>query len=141
MLIETFLGRVTAQECDHLGHMNVQFYVSKVSDAAWNVMSSIGITPTYIRERRRAPAAVGQEVAYLKELKAGDLVRIESGVLAIEAKKITFLHRMRNVETDEVVMTSKVMTVNMDLDTRRSALIDEDILERARARLVSELTS
>ena len=67
MLVETYLGRVSPLECDHLGHMNVQFYVAKVSDAAWHVMASIGITPGFIRERRQAPAAVKQEIFYLKE--------------------------------------------------------------------------
>lgn len=60
MLVKTYLGRVSEQECVRLGHMNVQFYVARVSDAAWHVdlMASIGITPEFIRERRQAPAAV-----------------------------------------------------------------------------------
>lgn len=136
LLVETHLGRVAASECDHLGHMNVQFYVAKVSDAAWHVMASIGITPSYIRERRRAPAAVKQEVLYLKELLAGDLVRMDSGVLEVSERKITFFHRLTNVGTGQVAMKSKVYTVMMDLDARRSTMLDADVLKRARERLL-----
>jgi acyl-CoA thioester hydrolase len=138
LFVETYLGRVSPQECDHLGHMNVQFYVARVSDAAWQVMASIGITAAFVRERRQAPAAVKQEIAYLRELLAGDLVRMESGVLRAEERKLTFLHRLTNIETNQVVMTSTVLTVNMDLDARRSVPLDPAILARARASLVAE---
>ena len=136
LFIETHLGRVSPLECDQLGHMNVQYYVAKVSDAAWHVMASIGITPGYIRERRRAPAAVKQEVLYLKELLAGDLVRMESGVLEVSERKITFFHRLTNVETGQTAMKSKVFTVMMDLDARRSTALVAEVLARARQRLL-----
>ncbi len=138
MLFETHLGRVSPLECDHLGHMNVQFYVAKVSDAAWHVMASIGITPAFIRERRQAPAAVKQEIAYLRELRVGDLLRMDSGVLEVSEKRLTFYHRLTNVETGQVAMTSRVYTVNMDLDARRSTLLDPAILAKARERLLPE---
>lgn len=138
MLVETYLGRVSPLECDHLGHMNVQFYVAKVSDAAWHVMASIGITPSFIRERGQVPAAVKQEIAYLKEALAGDLLRIESGVLEASERKLTFFHRMRKVEDDQVVMTSKVYTINMDLQARRGVPLDPAVLALAKSRLLVE---
>ena len=138
MLVETHLGRVAPSECDHLGHMNVQFYIAKMSDAAWHIMASIGITPAFIRERRQAPAAVRQEIAYLKELLAGDLIRMDSGVLEASERKLTFYHRLVKVETGQVAMTSKVFTVNMDLDQRRSAPLDAAVLARALERRLAE---
>jgi acyl-CoA thioester hydrolase len=138
LLIETHVGRVAPGECDHLGHMNVQFYVSRVSDAAWHVMASIGITPSFIRERRQAPAAVRQEIAYLRELRAGDLLRMDSGVVEASEKRLTFYHRLTNVESGQVAMTSKVYTVNMDLDTRRSTPLDPAVLAAALERLLPE---
>lgn len=138
LLIETLVGRVASGECDHLGHMNVQFYVARVSDAAWHVMASIGITPSFIRERRQAPAAVRQEIAYLRELRAGDLLRMDSGVVEASEKRLTFYHRLTNVESGQVAMTSKVYTVNMDLDTRRSTPLDPAVLAAALERLLPE---
>lgn len=138
MLIETYLGRVSPLECDHLGHMNVQFYVARVSDAAWHIMASIGITPSFIRERGQVPAAVKQEVSYLKEVLAGDLLRIESGVLEASERKLTFFHRMHKLEDKQVVMTSKVYTVNMDLQARRGVPLDPAVLALAQSRLLKE---
>ncbi|MGV3572244.1 MAG: acyl-CoA thioesterase [Ramlibacter sp.] len=138
MLIQTHLGRVAPCECDHLGHMNVQFYVARISDAAWHVMASIGITPSFIRERRQAPAAVRQEIAYLRELRAGDLLRVDSGLLEASEKRLTFYHRLTNLESGQVAMTSKVYTVNMDLDARRAAPLDPAVLAAALQRLLPE---
>lgn len=136
VLVQSYLGRVSSRECDQLGHMNVQFYVARISDAAWHLMASIGITPAFIRERRQVPAVVQQEIAYLREALAGDLLRMESGVVDVSERKLRFFHRMRNVETDGLIMTCKVQTVNMDLRTRRSAPLDGAVLAAARERLL-----
>ena len=51
-------------------------------------------------------------------------------------RKITFFHRLSNVETGQLAMKSKVYTVMMDLDARRSTTIDAVVLGRARERLL-----
>ncbi len=33
--LDTFRGTVNTWECDDVGHMNVQFYVARASDAAF----------------------------------------------------------------------------------------------------------
>ena len=76
----------------------------------------------------------------LKEALAGDILRMDSGVLEASERKLTFFHRLTQVETEQVVMTSKVFTVNMDLDARRSTLLDPAVLRRARARLLPQDT-
>lgn len=136
VFVQSYLGRVSSRECDQLGHMNVQFYVARVSDAAWHLMASIGITPTFIRERRQVPAVVKQEIAYLREALAGDLLSMESAVVGASERKLAFFHRLRNVETDQLVMTCTVHAVNMDLGARRSAPLDNAILAAARERLL-----
>ena len=39
---ETYRGSVAAWECDQYGHMNVQFYTARISDAAASVMLAAG---------------------------------------------------------------------------------------------------
>lgn len=136
MFVQSYLGRVSSRECDQLGHMNVQFYVARVSDAAWHLMASIGITPTFIRERQQVPAVVKQEISYLREALAGDLLNMESAVVDVSERKLSFFHRLRNVETGQLVMTCTVHAVNMDLGARRSAPLDSAIIAAARERLL-----
>ena len=140
-LIETYRGRVSASECDHLGHMNVQFYVARISDATVTLNHAIGVTAGYIRAQRRALATVHQEISYLAELKAGDLVVMHGAVLSVEAKKVRFVHRMTRVEDGAPVMTAKVLMLGMDLERRKSVALEEPILARARLLLIDEGTS
>ncbi len=35
--IKTYQGTVYPWNCDHMGHMNVQFYVAKFDEAIWNL--------------------------------------------------------------------------------------------------------
>jgi len=136
--IETYRGAVAAWECDHLGHMNVQFYIAKVSDAAWHFQQAIGMGPSVVRERRIGLAAVRQDVHYRRELLAGDLVLVQSGVLAIGGKSLTVLHRMLNAGSGEIAMTMTNVGVCLDLDDRKAMPLSDEIRTKAAALKVLE---
>ena len=136
--IETYRGRVASWECDHLGHMNVQFYVARVSDASAALNNAMGLTAGYLRERRRGLAAVHHDISYLAEVKAGDLLLMHSGILSAQGKKVRLAHRMTRLEDGRPVMRAKVLMVSMDLEQRRSVAVEEFILARARLLLVDE---
>jgi acyl-CoA thioester hydrolase len=50
--------------CDHIGHMNVMWYVGKFDGAIWNLFARIGLAPTYLRESGREMAAVQQNITH-----------------------------------------------------------------------------
>ena len=62
MLRETYRGTVYPWQCDHMGHMNVMGYVGKFDEATWQLFHAIGITASFLREQRRAMAAVDQRI-------------------------------------------------------------------------------
>ena len=41
----TYLGTVYPWQCDHVGHMNVMWYVRKFDEATWNFFHQLGLTP------------------------------------------------------------------------------------------------
>lgn len=86
-LIETYRGVVYPWHCDHIGHMNVMWYVGKFDEATWHLLASIGLTPAYLREQARGMVAVHQEIDYKRELVAGDLIVVQSGVLFRNTRK------------------------------------------------------
>jgi acyl-CoA thioester hydrolase len=134
--VETLRERVAVTECDHFGHMNVQFYVARISDATVTLSHAIGVTAGYVRAHRRSLVTVHQDIAYLAALKAGDLVVMHGGVLSVDREKLQFMHRMTRVEDGDAVMTAKVFMLGMDLERRTSVALDEAILTRARQLLV-----
>src|SRR5215471_16300774 len=98
----THRGIVYPWHCDHMGHMNVMWYTGKFDEATWHLLAHIGLSPSYLRDQKRGMVAVQQETSYKKELVAGDLVIIRSGILEMREKVIKFCHEMVNDETGEV---------------------------------------
>jgi len=89
----TYRGTVYPWQCDHVGHMNIMWYVGKFDEANWNLFARLGLTPSYLRESGRGMAAVQQNIAYKRELLAGDIVEVSSRLLEIRDKSIRFLQR------------------------------------------------
>ena len=53
----TYRGTIYPWQCDHVGHMNVMWYVGKFDEATWHLFNSIGLTPTFLRDNHRGMAA------------------------------------------------------------------------------------
>jgi acyl-CoA thioester hydrolase len=134
----TYRGTVYPWQCDHVGHMNIMWYVGKFDEANWNFFARLGLTPTYLRESGRGMAAVQQIIAYKRELLAGDIVEVHSRLLEIRDRSIRFVHEMRNAETGEVVSTCETTGVHMDRAQRKSALFAPAIRAVAEKHLVAD---
>ena len=129
----TYRGTVYPWQCDHVGHMNIMWYVGKFDEANWNLFARLGLTPSYLRESGRGMAAVQQTITYKRELLAGDIVEVRSRLLEIRDKSIRFLHEMRNAETGEIAAACEFVGVHMDRQARKS--------RRSRPRSVTRLKS
>ena len=40
----TYRGTVYPWQCDHVGHMNIMWYVGKFDEANWNLFARLGLT-------------------------------------------------------------------------------------------------
>ena len=128
----TYRGAVYPWHCDHVGHMNVMWYVGKFDEATWNLFQRVGITPGYLRANQRGMAAVDQHIQYKRELTAGDVVTIRSTILEIEGRKIRFRHEMTNGDTGEVAAVTTLLGVHMDTQARKSCPFPAEVIGRAR---------
>jgi acyl-CoA thioester hydrolase len=134
-LIETYRGAVYPWQCDHIGHMNVMWYVGKFDEATWNLFSEIGVTPSYLRTQQRGMAAVDQHIVYQRELHGGDIVAVRSGVLEVRERVIRFVHEMRNAQTQEIAAVTVLTGVHMDTAARRACPLSAEAVSAARARI------
>jgi acyl-CoA thioester hydrolase len=126
-----YRGTVYPWQCDHVGHMNIMWYVGKFDEANWNLFARIGLTPTYLRESGRGMAAVQQNISYKREMLAGDIVEIKSLLLEVGVKSIRFVHEMRNAETAEIAAACEITAVHMDRQARKSAPFADTIRRSA----------
>ena len=122
------------------GHMNVMWYVGKFDEATWHLFARIGLTPSALRESRHGMAAVQQNIAYKRELLAGDIVEVESRILEMREKVIRFQHEMRNAETGEIAAVCELTGVHMDRQLRKSCAFP-DAIRAAAQKLLPEASS
>ena len=132
-LISTYRGTVMPWHCDHMGHMNVMWYVGKFDEATWNLFSEMGVTAAFLRDNQRGMAAVQQNISYRRELYAGETVSVQSAFLEVREKVAKFVHEMRNAETGELSAICILTGVHIDARTRRSCPFPDEILTRARS--------
>ena len=135
----TYRGLVYPWHCDHMGHMNVMWYVGKFDEGTWNLLAAIGITPTYLRETRNRTVAVQQNITYKRELLAGAVVEVWSHIVSLSERKIIFAHEMRDAENGEVCATCELTGVHTDYATRRASPFPRDIRARAQALLNADV--
>ena len=131
----TARGTVYPWQCDHMGHMNVMWYVGKFDEATWHVFALLGLTPAFLRERQRGMAAVAQEITYQREMLPGAVYSIYSRVLEVREKVIRFAHEMRKVDTGEIAATTTLTAVHFDIVARRSCAFPDSVKEKVAALL------
>ena len=133
----TYRGVVYPWQCDHMGHMNVMWYVGKFDEATWQFFAMFGLTPSFLREQGRGMAAVQQNISYRRELNAGDIVLVRSAVLEVRDKVLRFVHEMRNAESGDVAAVCELTGVHIDTVNRKSCAFPEPVLALARTRIQS----
>lgn len=133
----TYRGAVYPWHCDQMGHMNVMWYVGKFDEATWQFFTALGITPTYIRDNERGMVAVEQRISYKRELRAGDVITIRTGILEIKDKVIRFCHEMRNEETGEIAAITVLTGVHLDRKVRKACPFPAEVLARGREMIVA----
>jgi len=131
----TYRGTVYPWQCDHMGHMNVMWYVGKFDEATWQLFNAIGLSPSVLRSAGRGMAAVDQQISYRRELHAGAVVSVTTVVQEVHAKRLVFTHEMRNDETGELAASTRLVGVHMDTVLRKSCELPAAVQEAARALL------
>ena len=129
----TYRGSVYPSQCDHMGHMNVSFYVAKFDEATWQLFAGIGLTGARLRDEKRGMAGVEQHIEYKRELFPGDVVTVTSTILEVKDKVLRFAHEMRNDVTGEVAAKMVVVAVHLDATARKARALPEDVRDRARS--------
>src|SRR5215469_15087054 len=131
----TYRGAVYPWQCDHMGHMNVMWYVGKFDEATWQLFSVVGLTPGWLRAHDRGMAAVEQHIRYRRELMPGDVVSVRTRVLAVQDKSLRFEHEMRDDARGEAVATTELVAVHLDTAARRATAFSEEVRAACLARL------
>ena len=120
-------------EIDVLGHMSLEFYIHRFSDASTQCLSAMGMDPPYMRANRIGFSTFEFQASFTRELNAGDRVEVRSALMHVGSSSIRILSRLYEAETGELAAELSQYGVHLDLDARRPSRIPEVIRERGQA--------
>jgi acyl-CoA thioester hydrolase len=123
---ETFRGVVYPWHCDHMGHMNIMYYVNFFDQAACHLISACGFKWSELGEQQIGFADVKHVIEYKAEQKVGSPIVVESGIVRRGRTSLVLAHRMHNPETRELAATMEVTTILFDLAERKSMPFPEE---------------
>lgn len=135
----SFRSVVDPADCDFLGHMNVSRYFSACSDGVFAIQSEMGLTADDMRQGRRLSfAVVHAESDFRSELSAGESIYLETEILKIGTKSITFRHRLYKSSDGAMAFETIFKCVMMSLETRTAEPVPEEVKTKAAAWLVQQ---
>ncbi|HEX7785658.1 MAG TPA: thioesterase family protein, partial [Methylomirabilota bacterium] len=85
--LETYRGTVFRWEVDHNDHFTVAYYFARIADAGQNLLAALGLEPP------DAPTA-DCFVRYQRELRVGDILHVDSGVIGVEPQALVLGHKL-----------------------------------------------
>lgn len=126
----TFVGTVYPFQLDHMGHVNVQFYVGLFDEASWSFFTWMGLSAERIARDGVGMAALVQENRFYAELKPGQSLEAWTRVLGTSRQTVRYRHEMFRRDDGRLVATSELTAACLDLATRRARPLPEDIQTR-----------
>ena len=134
-LFDTFRGLVYPAQCDAMGHMNVQYYIAAFDQAMWHLVHEFGYRKPASPNTGHGWADVRHVVDYRRELPAGALYRVASGVDKVGRSSLVTRHRMFEMESGDLAAECEMTSVYFDLAARVSAPLPQSLSNAARALL------
>jgi acyl-CoA thioesterase FadM len=116
--LETYRGTVYRWEVDHNDHLTVAYYFARIADAGLGVLEALGLGAAYATRERRACVTTDCYVRYSRELRVGDIMHVESGVIGVEPNGLVLGHKLFNSETGELCTTVEQQVGHVDLPGR-----------------------
>ena len=122
---------VKPAELDVSGAAGLSHYIHRFSAANGHAIASFGMTPAYMREEHRGFSTFEFQLELGAPLRAGDLLRVQSGLLHVGNSSLRLLHVMTREPAGEVVASLEQSGVHFDQEARRPAPLPPALRERA----------
>ncbi|HET9902139.1 MAG TPA: thioesterase family protein [Xanthobacteraceae bacterium] len=122
--------RVEEAWIDYNGHLNMAYYNVLFDRAVDEAYELLGIGHDYLIRRRHSTFTAEVHVRYLRELHAGDPVRVTFQLLDYDAKRIHYFEQLFHAEEGWVSATSENMTLHVDMNAKKVAPLPPDIERR-----------
>lgn len=120
---------------DYNGHLNMAYYNVLFDRAVDEIYELIGVGEAYLAERRCSLFTAEVHVRYLRELHAGDPVRVTIQLLGFDAKRLHYFEQLHHAAESWVSATSENMALHVDMEARKTRPFEDGIMGRLAAAL------
>ena len=120
--------RVEPQWIDYNGHLNMAYYHVLFDRGLEEAFALIGLGQDYAASRGMSYFAVECHVRYLRELQAGDPVRVTLQLIDSDSKRLHYFLELRHATEGWLSATSENLSIHVDMASRRVAPFPPDIL-------------
>ena len=135
--LETYRGCVSRWEVDHNDHFTVAYYFERFGHATLTFLDTLGLGVDYAERERRGCVTVDGYVRYARELHAGDILHVATGVIDADQDGLTLGHKLFNSETGEVCATFEQRVAHVALGNRAPVPLSAGQRQDAEARRVA----
>ena len=118
-LQEIWRERIQTAWCDYNNHLNMAYYILIFDHATDAFLDNLGLDKKYRLATDCSTFAVETHTNYLSEVYDGDDVFITTQVLDQDAKRLHYFHRMYHAQKRYLAATTEVMTVHVNLHSRK----------------------
>ena len=122
--------RVEPQWIDYNGHLNMAYYNVLFDRAVDETYELIGVGAEYVASRRQSIFTAEVHVRYLRELRAGDPVRVTFQLLDHDAKRLHYFEQLFHAEGGWVSATSENLSLHVDMTSKKTVAFPRKVAAR-----------
>ena len=112
---------------DYNGHLNMAYYNVLFDRAVDEAFELLGCGLDYVRTRKHSCFTAEVHVRYLRELHAGDPVRVTFQLLDHDAKRMHYFEQLLHASEGWVSATSENMSLHVDMAAGKTAPFPEEV--------------
>src|ERR1700726_3274117 len=122
--------RVEDHWIDYNGHLNMAYYNVLFDRAVDEAYELIGIGADYVARRKHSFFTAEVHLRYLRELHAGDPVRVTFQLLGFDAKRLHYFEQLFHAEDGWLSATSENMALHVDMTAKKTAAFPDSVATR-----------
>lgn len=118
-LLKTWQGSVKEEWCDYNGHLNLAFYIVIFDLATDAFYDAMGLGETYKNATNHSWFTAESHVCYLSEVFENMQVICTTQLIGFDSKRMHYFHRMYKIDGNQLVATSELLALHVDLNERK----------------------
>jgi acyl-CoA thioester hydrolase len=115
---------------DYNGHLNMAYYNVLFDRAVDEAYELLGCGIAYLEQTRHSTFTAEVHVRYLRELHAGDPVRVTFQLLDYDVKRLHYFEQLFHAAEGWLSATSENMALNVDMTAKKAAPFPDFIVAR-----------